>query len=209
VEQATYALQNGSTEMSKAVVASRSSRKKKWIIFGIAVVLLIVLGIVIYVQFVAPGMAAKKAVSGGDKEKKSVPDVQKTSPAPAPRAAPVEASPVDDGEQDQDTPGVDQQSPPPPPPRDDPPPVSDPSRVTPNEQEPAPDPSPQDQNNDPPPVIDDPAPVVDPPADPPTPPPPSPPEPDNRARSVTAVQAPQEDEVASVVQPTRRNGTDI
>jgi hypothetical protein len=90
VEQATNAIENGSKEMSKAVKSSRGARKKKWIIFGIVMVILIILGVYIYMTFIAPAQVKDKiasAASGGDtKDVKDEPD----NPPPAVAKKPVD-----------------------------------------------------------------------------------------------------------------------
>jgi hypothetical protein len=117
VEMATETIKNGSTEMTKAVVASRISRKKKWILAGIVLFLLIILGFVIYFYLVMPAMQASN-ISSGDKKKKVKESEPVLQPDVAP-AVPAAADPVEEvpqpvvDEVEREAPVVDQPVPPP------------------------------------------------------------------------------------------------
>jgi syntaxin 1B/2/3 len=67
VESAAVHVEDGSKELSKGVEHAKSARKKKWICFWIFIVLLIIVGIVIYLQVIKPIIDANNAVKNGDK----------------------------------------------------------------------------------------------------------------------------------------------
>lgn len=67
-----------------------SARKKRWICFGIVVVILIIVAIVIGIQF-AQGNLGSKTVSGGNNNPGTV-TVTSTPPAPTPSVPPPAAA---------------------------------------------------------------------------------------------------------------------
>jgi t-SNARE complex subunit (syntaxin) len=62
VDQAEHAVQQGSDEMVKAIKTRKGSRKVLWIITAIIVVLLILLGSYIYINFIKPAIDAGNSI---------------------------------------------------------------------------------------------------------------------------------------------------
>ncbi|KAJ3144522.1 Plasma membrane t-SNARE, secretory vesicle fusion [Geranomyces variabilis] len=63
VETSHVAIEQGSSEMSQAIVHRKASRKKAWYIVACLIVLLIIIAIVIYIYVVKPALDAKNATA--------------------------------------------------------------------------------------------------------------------------------------------------
>lgn len=61
IDNAANDLERGNKDLGNAVLSSRSLRQKKWIIFGIVLVVLIIAAIVIATQVTRTASAAKAA----------------------------------------------------------------------------------------------------------------------------------------------------
>ncbi|KAJ3218719.1 Plasma membrane t-SNARE, secretory vesicle fusion [Clydaea vesicula] len=66
IEDSSTAIEYGSKELTKATDNARSARKKKWIIFFCVLILLIIVGLVVWFQFVAPLVNAANAANNGN-----------------------------------------------------------------------------------------------------------------------------------------------